>query len=188
MVKAFGQATGLPTELSAEEPSDGNIEVNFKVDDLHAADESSLLLLRVVARELASLRVLLLGACRNVDPVPGQAVSAMLAEVARESATMRIDLQGLSEADVLAYVEESEAPLASPQLAAELYDETDGNPLFLVETVRLLALEGHVAIPHTLREVITRRLAHLDADCSRVLSLAAVLGREFDHRTLARME
>ncbi len=157
------------------------------LDDLHAADESSLLLLRFVARELASARLLLVGACRDVDPAPVPSLSAMLAEVAREPATTRIDLRRLSETDVLEYVEESVAGLASPELAAELYDETDGNPLFLAETVRLLAVEGRMAIPHTLREVIGRRLAHLDADCNRVLSHAAVLGREFDHATLARM-
>jgi DNA-binding SARP family transcriptional activator/tetratricopeptide (TPR) repeat protein len=157
------------------------------LDDLHAADEPSLLLLRFVARELGSARIMLLGACRDVDPAPDGALSAMLAEVAREPVTTRIDLRGLGEDDVLAYVEESATGFASPSLAAELYEETEGNPLFLSETVRLLELEGRIAIPHSLREVITRRLAHLGDDCNRVLVHAAVLGREFDHATLARM-
>ena len=43
------------------------------LDDLHAADTPSLLLLQFLARELGSTRVLLLGAFRDVDPIPRQA-------------------------------------------------------------------------------------------------------------------
>ena len=55
--------------------------------------------------------------------------------------------------------------------------------------VRLLALEGGdaPAIPETIRDVITRRLVFLSADCNRVLALASVLGREFAHDALARL-
>ena len=38
------------------------------LDDLHAADEPSLLLLQFVARELAHSRILVVGAYRDVDP------------------------------------------------------------------------------------------------------------------------
>jgi predicted ATPase len=142
------------------------------------------LLLRFVARELASSRTLLVVACRDVDPVPGRPLAAMLGEVAREPGTTRLSLQGLSEEAVADYVE---AELASRELASTLYESTEGNPLFLGETVRLLALEGRVAIPPSLRDVIARRLAHLSDECNRVLVLAAVLGREFDHAALASM-
>ena len=40
------------------------------LDDLHAADAPSLLLLRFLARGLGSARMLLLGAYRDVDPSP----------------------------------------------------------------------------------------------------------------------
>ena len=42
------------------------------LDDLHAADAPSLLLLRFLARELGSTRMLVLGAYRDVDPIPGR--------------------------------------------------------------------------------------------------------------------
>ena len=38
------------------------------LDDLHAADEPSLLLLRFVAREIADSRLLVVCAYRDVDP------------------------------------------------------------------------------------------------------------------------
>ncbi|MFL5909681.1 MAG: BTAD domain-containing putative transcriptional regulator [Gaiellaceae bacterium] len=154
------------------------------LDDLHAADEPSLLLLRFLARELGSMRLLVLGALRDVDPVPDRKIADMLAEVAREPASMRLSLHGLTEEAVADYLD---AELASRELAATMHDETEGNPLFLTETVRLLAVEGRVAIPPSLRDVIARRLAHLGEECNRVLVHAAVLGREFDHGALARM-
>jgi DNA-binding SARP family transcriptional activator len=160
------------------------------LDDLHAADTPSLLLLQYVARGLASMRVLLLAAFRDVDPLPGQPLTEMLAEVSREPATRRLQLAGLTEADVAEYVGLTAAELASPALVETLYAETEGNPLFVAETVRLLALEGATAsavIPQSIRDVIARRLAHLSEECVRVLVLASVLGREFALAALARM-
>jgi DNA-binding SARP family transcriptional activator len=159
------------------------------LDDLHAADMPSLLLLRFVARELAGTRILLVGAVRDVDPIPGRPLSEMLADVSREPVTRRLALGGLTERDVADYIDEAAAELASPELAAALHEQTEGNPLFLAETVRLLALEGPgaaPAIPESVREVIRRRLDHLGEECNRLLVLAAVLGREFALDALAR--
>jgi tetratricopeptide (TPR) repeat protein len=164
------------------------------LDDLHAADTPSLLMLRFLARELASMHVLVVTAMRDVDPVPAEPLTAMLAEVAREPVTRRVSLTGLTEHDVDEYVQLAAAEMASPQLAAALYTETEGNPLFMAETVRLLSLEGlppelggavRVTIPQSVRDVISRRLAHLSQDCKRILTLASVLGREFDVESLA---
>jgi predicted ATPase/DNA-binding SARP family transcriptional activator len=160
------------------------------LDDLHAADTPSLLLLRYVARGLASMRVLLLAAFRDVDPLPGQPLAEMLAEVSREPTTRRLQLTGLTQADVAEYVGLTAAELASPALVEMLFAETEGNPLFVAETVRLLAVEGATAsavIPQSIRDVIARRLAHLSEECVRVLVLASVLGREFALAALARM-
>jgi DNA-binding SARP family transcriptional activator/tetratricopeptide (TPR) repeat protein len=168
----------------------------FVLDDLHAADTPSLLLVQFLARELAHARVLLLAALRDVDPTPGQSLSAMLAEVTREPGTRRVSLGGLSEPEIARYVELAAAEIFSPELAAALYAETDGNPLFVAETVRLLSIEGvrrqeggevRLAIPEGVRDVITRRLAHLSTGCHEVLVLASVLGREFTLIVLARV-
>jgi hypothetical protein len=51
------------------------------------------------------MHVLVLAAMRDVDPVPGEPLTAMLAEVARESVTRRIALSGLSERDVAEYLQ-----------------------------------------------------------------------------------
>jgi DNA-binding SARP family transcriptional activator len=163
------------------------------LDDLHAADASSLLLLQFVARDLDSSPVLVLAALRDVDPLPGEPLTALLSELARESGTRRLTLTGLSEGAVAEYLERSASEIASPDLAGALHRETEGNPLFVAETVRLLASDelraeataGKIAIPQSVRDVITRRLAHLSEDCNRTLVYASVLGREFDLAALA---
>jgi DNA-binding SARP family transcriptional activator len=164
------------------------------IDDLHAADAPSLLLLRFLARELGSMRLLVVAAYRDVDPVPSEALTAALADIAREPATRRLSLRGLSERDVAEYVELTAAEIASAELVAALHEDAEGNPLFMGELVRLLAVEGpepaagvRLAIPQSVRDVIARRLAHLSAESNRVLVLASVLGREFYVETLAEL-
>jgi DNA-binding SARP family transcriptional activator len=166
------------------------------LDDLHAADTPSLLMLQFLARELGSMHVLVLAAIRDEDPVPGEPLTAMLAEVAREPVTRRMSLSGLSERDVAEYMQLTAAGIASAELAAELHAETEGNPLFVTETVRLLLLEDmrpepgravRLVIPQSVRDVISRRLAHLSAACNQMLALASVLGREFVLELLARV-
>jgi DNA-binding SARP family transcriptional activator len=164
------------------------------LDDLHAADEPSLLLLRFVARELGTLPMLVVGAYRDVDPVPSNPLIALQTELAGEPTSSRLHLGGLSEAELAEYLDLVAASIASPQLAAALHRETDGNALFAAETVRLLALEGlpavidgasRIRIPETVRDVIARRLDHLSPECNRILEVASVLGREFDLDALA---
>ena len=165
------------------------------LDDLHAADAPSLLFLQFLTRELGPARILVVGAYRDVDPIPGQPLTAMLAEVAREPLARRLPLRGLSESNVAEYVERTASQIASPELAVALHEKTEGNPLFVGETVRLLALEGvrpewagaKIVIPQSVRDVIARRLTHLSEDCNRLLVRASVLGREFALSTLARM-
>jgi DNA-binding SARP family transcriptional activator/tetratricopeptide (TPR) repeat protein len=165
------------------------------LDDLQAADTPSLLLVQFLARELGSTRMLLVGAYRDVDPVPGEPLTEMLAEVTREPVTRRLSLAGLNEGEVTEYVELTSPEIASAELLNALQEETEGNPLFVGELVRLLSAEGvrsdpvdgvRLAIPETIHDVIARRLAHLSRECMRVLGRASVVGREFALDVLAR--
>jgi len=165
------------------------------LDDLHAADAPSLLLLQYLARGLGSSRMVVVGACQDVDPVPGASLTAMLAGLAREPVTRRVRLHGLSEPDIEELVELTASELASPELAGALHARTEGNPLFVAETIRLLTAEGGpgtkakrtIAVPETVRDVIARRLTHLSVDCNAMLGVASVLGRDFALAPLARL-
>jgi DNA-binding SARP family transcriptional activator len=164
------------------------------LDDLHAADEPSLLLLRFLGRELDGSRVLVLAASRNIDPSPSDPLTAALTELAREPVTRTMLLRGLEAEDVRRFLELTTGEGPDESLVAAIHEETEGNPLFVGEIVRLLSAEGsltgdsppRIAIPQSIRDVIARRLRRLSDDCLRLLTLASVLGREFSLAVLAR--
>jgi DNA-binding SARP family transcriptional activator len=168
------------------------------LDDLHAADEPSLLLLRFLAGELAGARILVVGTYRDVDPTVRDPLASTLSELARERVTRRIHLTGLTKPDVARYIELETLAVPSADLATAIHDETEGNPLFVGEVVRLLAEEGNLAnvdvrtlstlgIPQGVREVIGRRLRSLSDEGAGLLALASVLGREFRIDALERL-
>ena len=165
------------------------------LDDLHAADEPSLLLLQFLAREVTASRLLVVAAYRDVDPTPRDPLAAALGELRREPTTHRIALEGLAEPAVAEYVEVAAGRAPAEALVAAIHAETEGNPLFVGEVVRLLAAEDRLdaddieglAVPDGVREVIGRRLRFLSPECNSVLTLASVLGREFDLNDLARV-
>jgi DNA-binding SARP family transcriptional activator/tetratricopeptide (TPR) repeat protein len=184
--RLFDSVAAFLRRVAAERP------LVLVLDDLHAADEPSLLLLQFVARELGDSRLLIVGAYRDVDPSLADPLTTTLTELAR-APTTTLALAGLGAADVARFIELT-APGAYPEdLGAAVHAETEGNPLFVGEIVRLLAAERRLgerrtaplAIPQSVREVIGRRLRHLSDECNRLLSLASVLGREFDLDALA---
>lgn len=162
------------------------------LDDLHWADEGSLRLLEFVARELAGGRLLLIGTYRDVDLSRRHPLSQTLGELSRERLFERILLRGLTRDDVGRFVEATCGIAPPPALVEAVHAQTEGNPLFVTEVVRLLVQEGELApdrltgretwsvrIPEGVREVIGRRLDRLSERCNDTLTIASVVGREF---------
>jgi tetratricopeptide (TPR) repeat protein len=167
------------------------------IDDLQSADVPSLLLLQFLAGELSESGLLVIGTYRDVEVDRGHPLTPTLAELVRYQATGRLHLRGLEPADVARYVEGIAGRRPPRDVAAAIHRETDGNPLFLGEVVRLAAAEGRLddanpaywerAIPQGVREVIGLRVNRLSKECSRTLSLACVLGREFGIEPLEKI-
>jgi class 3 adenylate cyclase/tetratricopeptide (TPR) repeat protein len=168
------------------------------LDDLHAADEPSLLLLQFLAPQLTETRVLVLGMYRETDLEGDHPLRPALAEFARAPGTSTLSLAGLTRDDVPQLIERISGTHPAEAVADAIYDETEGNPLFVVEVVRLLVAEGtlddvaegrvrRVALPAGVREVIDRRLRRLSEESRRILTLASVFGREFTLDLLAAL-
>ncbi len=92
-----------------------------------------------------------------------------------------IELEPLSEAEsqelVAALVAELENP---PLLPQGLLDRTEGNPLFVEETIRMVVESGDTErVPDTLQALIAARIDHLPPDAKALLQRAAVVGRVF---------
>jgi DNA-binding SARP family transcriptional activator len=163
-------------------------------DDLHAADEPSLLLLRFVAREVVGTRLLLIAAYRDVDPTLRDPLRTALSELVREPLVRRISLGGLPYDDVADYIANVASVSPQARAVAAIHSETGGNPLFVGEIVRLLDSQGRLSapidaleIPPEIRAVIGSRVARLTGSCQKLLSLASVLGREFGVDVLQRL-
>lgn len=161
------------------------------LDDMHWADKPSLLLLDFVSRQLRDTRILVVCTYRDIELGRQHPLAQSLASIIREPNTRRILLRGLTEADLARYIKLTTGSDPEDSLVKAIATETEGNPFFIVETVRLLASEGRLStartgstwsltIPQGVKEVIGRRLDLLSEECNRVLTLASVLGREFE--------
>lgn len=155
------------------------------LDDLHAADAPSLLLLRFVAAELGDAPILILGCYRDTEV--GAELSEALAELSRQATVQRIALIGLKKSETSKLLELTMGEAPTEELAKRIHAETQGNPLFAVEIGRLLASEGAdqrlrgggLPIPEGVREAIALRIRRHSELCTEVLTLASVIGREF---------
>ena len=167
------------------------------LDNLHWADRPSLLLLEFLAQELAGSRLLVVGTYRDVELSRRHPLAETLGELTKERLFQRILLRGLSEEDVRRFVETTAGLTPSQSLVDAVYTQTEGNPLFVTEVVRGLVEEGEltaddpgrelpsiVRIPEGVREAIGRRLNRLTERCSETLTIASVIGREFELRQL----
>jgi len=168
------------------------------LDDLHAADAPSLLMLRFIAGELGEAAILVLGTYRDVEVGPDHPLGAALDHLGRQQAADLISLRGLAESEVSSLIEVSAEVAPSRRAVSAIHRGTGGNPLFVEELVQLLVAEdrleeaagegvGRVGIPQGIQEVIGRRLERVSLDCRRTLGVAAVLGREFDLESLAEV-
>ena len=170
------------------------------VDDLQWADSASLELLRHVLASDALNRVLVLATYRDSETFSSGALVDTLAELRRLQGVSRIELVGLDMTGVMALLEAGAGhPMGEDgaSLARAIYRETDGNPFFVTEVLRNLAESGAIrqdaggrwvtesaldmtSLPDSVREVITARVIRLGADALKVLSVASVIGRDFD--------
>lgn len=174
----FEQITGALAAAATDGP------LLVVLDDLHGADPLSLHLLRFLVGRIAAMPVLVLATLRDSPDERTDALVHTLADLARERTVTRLTLDGLHVSEVGELL--SDRGLADPELADDLRRRTEGNPFFLVELIELLRSErrldaraGAPDIPASVRDVLERRLGRLPDDTRALLTLAAVIGREF---------
>lgn len=182
--------SALVRELAARQP------LVIVLDDLHWADTPTLQLLRYLAVDVRDAAVLIIATYRSAELDPAQLASSILADLSSESHCLRVALRGLAKQQITELVELVAAAPQPASLVDAIFEETDGNPFFVTEVVRLLAQEGSLGapvstarrlrVPENVRAAIRRRVDRLAPDCRRVLAIASVAGREFDARILAR--
>jgi DNA polymerase III delta prime subunit/tetratricopeptide (TPR) repeat protein len=188
--RLFGSVTTFLRNASQRTP------LVLVLDDLHWADRSSLLLLQFLAQHLGNSHIMVTGTYRDVEVGPQHLLSETLAQLSREPVFRRQSLCGLSLEDAGRFIEITAGVRPTQQLINAVYTRTEGNPFFTAEVVRLLNERGELKktegagtvaaiIPAGVLEVIGRRLHRLSSQCHQTLTIAAVVGREFDFRLLS---
>ena len=165
------------------------------LEDLHWADESTVLLTEYLAPLLPDLPVLLLGTYRDGEVSASHPLARVLGVLARRRLVERISLQGLSPSGVRAMVEALAGQSVPDQLVRLVETETEGNPFFIEEVFLHLAESGVLfdedgrvrqnlqlaedSVPEGVRLVVGQRLERLSVTTRDALTAAAVLGRVF---------
>lgn len=183
--RLFRAVAALLRAASAERP------LLVILDDLHRADEASLLLLAFLAREVAGTRVLIVAACRSAELRRAPGLTTLVGDLM--TVGERIPLGPLPVSEVSDLIAAVSGTSVSAPVAAAIHERTAGNPLFVYEVTRLLAAEGTLTspdapcwrIPEGVRAVIRHHLATLSAASREALAAAAVVGRDFSVEVLA---
>jgi DNA-binding CsgD family transcriptional regulator len=174
------------------------------LEDLHWSDQASLDLLRYLARDAASLRLLLVVTYRLDEITRRHPLFHLLPLLVREARAERIDLRPLENADINAMIATRYQLMAHDQarLVTYLKDHSEGNPFFMSEILRTLEAEGfliaeedtwllknleRVPVPALVQQVIEGRLSRLEADIREHLAIAAVIGQEIAFETWSKV-
>ncbi|HVW33346.1 MAG TPA: protein kinase, partial [Acidimicrobiia bacterium] len=178
------------------------------LEDLHAADKQTLMLLQFVSRAAVDARVVLTATLRDPEAEDGDPIAEALTELGRARGALRLRLAPLSYDEVREMLENiAGQKLETPDeraLVSAIHEESAGSPYFVEEIVRHLVESGRLyrrggkwasaatrvedlGIPAGIREVISHRLARLSDSCRRSLAVASVFGREFRREILEQI-
>jgi len=170
------------------------------IEDIQWADSASLALLHYIARAIHdSEKILVLATYRKEDlisDIEGRShpLTETMRMMRREELFAEIELSRLARGDVSRIAENMIGGSIQPELVEKLATESNGNPLFVVESLRMLherkslvqkdekwclAVE-EIGVPRMIKDIILRRLACLKYAQRRVLDAASVIGVKFD--------
>jgi hypothetical protein len=151
------------------------------LDDLHWADESTLLLLKHVLRDPRRRGLLAIVTFRDSEP-PRADLAGTVSDLARDVPVERVRLRALATAEIAAIAGEAAGAQLPVAAVERIGAESEGNPFFALELAsHLTDGDRHAGgLPESISEVIGRRLSRLDETTQQALAHAAVLGREFE--------
>lgn len=158
------------------------------VDDLQWCDAETIELIGFVIRSGQTAALLIVGTARS-EEIPAQhPLVGLVDALGRDEAVATIALDRLDEATTATLAARLGADdTLDPELAARLWSETEGNPLFVVEALRAgISRDGaRPVLTPTMRAVLRARLAQLPDGARRLAEVAAVVGRPFSMGLMA---
>jgi tetratricopeptide (TPR) repeat protein len=165
------------------------------IDDLQWCDPETIEWLHFLSRFDPEARLLVLGTARAEELEGSPSLPELLRQLRSESRLGEIPLEPLDAAETAELAAHVADHAFDADAVTRLYRETEGNPLFVVETVRAGGEDdrrsgpperGIPGLPPRAHAVIAGRLARLSDPAREVASAAAVIGRGFGLEVLVR--
>jgi tetratricopeptide (TPR) repeat protein len=173
-------------------------------EDIHWADEATLLLLTHLAQTVSTIPLLLILTHRSADADVCRPLARLLESCVRDKTVTRLALRRLGLAAVGSLLDRLSGQTAPAEVVSFVFDQTEGNPFFVEELFLDLRAEGklfdengawrnglgneHLNVPPGVRLVIGRALDRLEERTRNVLGVAAVVGRSFSVRLLEALQ
>ena len=200
--RTFEAVARVILQLSAQKP------LILCLEDLHWADRLSLALLHYLSRKSRNSRLLIIGTYRPEELVPTQAeqlhsLEETMFSMSLEDLLSKMELKRLRRTDFPKLLRSIFRSSLDETFQQKLYQETEGNPLFAIETLNMLVDQGYlveregrwvltgqtesIGMPSKVHQVITRRISRLGREKRKLLDLAAVCGASFTAHTLSRV-
>ena len=171
------------------------------IDDLQWSDPETLEWLHFLLRFRPQNPLLVVGTARSEESPPDHPLSGLARQLRAEGRLVSCELSALDAAETARLAEEIEGHDLDVKTSLRLFSETEGNPLFVVETVRAALggaardraaapeaglLEPQRALPPRVYALIAGRLAQLSPASRKVAEMGAAIGRAFSLELLLR--
>lgn len=165
------------------------------IDDLQWADRDTIEWLHYLTRFRPKARLLLLATVRREEVSAEHPLHALQSSLHHENFLTEVVLGPLNADETAELAMNLAGAALSPAQAANLHQTTEGNPLFVVETMQTEAQriergEQDAVLLHLLpskvHTVIQSRLTQLSPRARELANVAATIGRAFSYPVLAK--
>jgi len=156
---------------------DGNQPCLLLLNDAQWADQETLEWVSFLFRFAPQGRFLILATIRSEEVTSQHRFTAFKRQWQQMGYLVELPLSPLTPAETTALAQNVANTQLTAQQASQLHRQTEGNPLFIVETLRSTSPS---LMPPKIQSVIETRLTQLSPPTRRLLDVAAVMGRSFE--------
>ena len=172
------------------------------IDDLHWAEEDTIDLFEYLVNNIHNTHFLVIGSYRPEDIRDEKQRLKQIIEKHQQASNLSLlELERIDQQNIRKIIQSIFRSTNFPDdFCQKLYDESAGNPLFIVEMLKLMVSEqvvvksdggfilrenyDHVSMPAKIQDIILRRIDRLDEQEREILEIGAVEGESFHSDTI----